>query len=509
MITANILSGVINPIATIFGWILAAFYSFSHSYGISIILLTLVTMIVVFPLTRKGTRSMMQMQLLQPELLKMRNKHKVLPGMSAQEKQEVRQKQQEEMMALYRENGVSPTGGCLPMFLQFPIFIVLYDTIRGMTKTQIVHKTLVSTPQYIHKKTALYHALTHSAGKLNSFGLNLADSVRTHQHSWVDVIPYVVVILVAVALQYVSIWQITNRNPAASQANPQMQAAQKFMPLIFVVFYIVLPAGVGIYFIVSSLFRVAQQEYMYKHDPHIVEAVKQLKQRKASDPTPPGPRKGIRQMLREAAGEGASRASLESNPREARASKPGTKGGTRPAATSGSGRPSARSGPPRSGQPSRNGQTGKSRPGGGTATANSSGKGAAAGGRPQGAPSRKPSPGGQRPSRPPGGKVANGSGPRRPDMQGSTPRTRPEGEAPGEPRRKGSTPGMSRNARPRRPDNSGEPRPAPPAVSGGDGRLPSGNGPAGDGSGGRLDSNGRGNKSGGPGREPRWPRRPA
>ena len=162
-----------------------------------------------------------------------------------------------------------------------------------MTKTELVHKTLVSTPQYISKKTALYHSLTHSAGKLNSFGLNLADSVRTHQHSWVEVIPYVVVILVAVALQYVSIWQITNRNPAAAQANPQMQAAQKFMPLIFIVFYIVLPAGVGIYFIVSSLFRVAQQEYMYKHDPHIVEAVKQLKQRKASDPTPRRRRRGF------------------------------------------------------------------------------------------------------------------------------------------------------------------------------------------------------------------------
>jgi YidC/Oxa1 family membrane protein insertase len=125
VILANVLSGVISPVATIFGWLLSAFYSFSHSYGISIILLTLVTMIVVFPLTRKGTRSMMQMQLLQPELLKLRAKFKVLPGMTTQEKQEVRQKQQQEMMALYKENGVSPTGGCLPMFLQFPIFIGL------------------------------------------------------------------------------------------------------------------------------------------------------------------------------------------------------------------------------------------------------------------------------------------------------------------------------------------------------------------------------------------------
>ncbi len=355
MILANVLSGIISPIATIFGWLLAGFFSFSHSYGISIILLTLVTMIVVFPLTRKGTRSMMQMQLLQPELLKLRSKHKVQPGMSAQEKQEVRQEQQQEMMALYRENGVSPTGGCLPMFLQFPIFIVLYDTIRGMTRTRLLGKVnprLVSDPLYIHKNTALYTSLAHSAGKLNSFGLNLAASVRTHQHSWVDVIPYVVVILIAVALQYISIWQITNRNPAASQANPQMQAAQKFMPLIFIVFYIVLPAGVGIYFIVSSMFRVAQQEYMYKHDPHIVAAVQQLTKRKAENPTPAGPKKGFRQMLREAAGEGASRASLEPNPRE-RGSSPkagGARAGNRPAGASSNGRPAGK-GQSRNGQP--------------------------------------------------------------------------------------------------------------------------------------------------------------
>ena len=105
---------------------------------------------------------------------------------------------------------------------------------------------------------------------MHALGINLADSVRTHQPSWVDVIPYALLVLIAVGLQYVSIWQVTTRNPAANAANPQMQSMQKFMPLIFLVLYIALPAGVGVYFIVSSLFRVAQQEWMYKHDPTIV-----------------------------------------------------------------------------------------------------------------------------------------------------------------------------------------------------------------------------------------------
>ncbi|MHB8246543.1 MAG: YidC/Oxa1 family membrane protein insertase [Acidimicrobiales bacterium] len=281
MILGSIITTIITPFADIFGQVLAAFYSFTHSFGLSIILLTLAAMVLVFPLTRAGTRSMMRMQILQPELLKIRNRYKNKPGMAAEERQANRLKLNEEMMALYRENGVNPTGGCLPMFMQFPIFILLYNVIRGMTRTITVHGHTVLSPQYI-PKSALFNAVVHSHGQLMFLGLNLADSVRT-PGPIVSRIPYVIVILIAVVLQYISIWQITNRNPSAAQANPQMQAVQKFMPLIFVFLYIVLPAGVGVYFIVSSLFRVGQQEYMYKHDPKIVASVKEIHTRRAID----------------------------------------------------------------------------------------------------------------------------------------------------------------------------------------------------------------------------------
>jgi YidC/Oxa1 family membrane protein insertase len=287
MMLATFYTNAIAPFARIFGWLLAAFYSVTGNYGLAIILLTLVTMVVVFPLTRKGTRSMMQMQLLQPELLKMRSKYKKKPGMTAEERREQQAAQQAEMMALYKENGVSPTGGCLPMFMQFPVFIVLYNTIRGMTHTVTVGKGaaahLLAQPEFISKSTRLYRNLTQAGGKMQAFGLDLADSVRSHQSHLVDVIPYIVVILIAVALQYVSIWQITNRNPSAG-ANQQMQQIQKFMPLIFVVIYIEFPAGVGLYFIVSSMFRIAQQEWMYKRDPHITAAVAKLKEMKLKNP---------------------------------------------------------------------------------------------------------------------------------------------------------------------------------------------------------------------------------
>ncbi len=378
------MTSIIAPVAKLFAWVLAGFYSVIPSYGWSIVLLTLTTMIVVFPLTRKGTRSMMQMQLLQPELLAMRSRYKKSPNMTAEEKREQAQAQQKEMMELYRENGVSPTGGCLPMLLQFPVFIVLYNVIKGMTRfVPGVGKNAkpVYSPIFINTKTALHKALEASHGKLESFGINLADSVRTHQAHWIDVMPYVAVILVAVALQYVSIWQITNRNPSAANANPQMQMVQKFMPLIFIVIYINFGAGIGVYFIVSSLFRIGQQEWMYKRDPHITKAVAQIVERQKNAPPPlPGAKpKGFRARMAELSGTASleSAQSAQSAQGPARSTRPPSKQGQRP-------------GPARAGQ----NRTSGAKPGAAKAGAVSAAKPArAAGAKPTSG--AKPQPGGK------------------------------------------------------------------------------------------------------------------
>ena len=299
---------------------LAFFYGLIPNYAVAIALLTIVVMIVVFPLTRASARSMMRMQLLAPEMKKIQARYKAKPGMPAAERQELRQKMNEEVMALYRENGVNPTGGCLPMFLQFPILIVLYDVVKRTFEddprrerrwtspsSSTAMRSLVSTPQNIPKTSLMYHDLVAAKGQMYALGINLADSVRSHQSSLVDVIPYAVLVLVAVGLQYVSIWQVTTRNPAASAAaNPQMQSMQKFMPLIFLVLYIALPAGVGVYFIVSSMFRVAQQEWMYKHDPTIVAAIQELTKRKQTELAASAPAEAVGPRRGAGSGDGAA-----------------------------------------------------------------------------------------------------------------------------------------------------------------------------------------------------------
>lgn len=287
MIFASFIGQIGHPFYVLFAQVLAYCYEVIPNYAIAIALLTLAVMIVVFPITLRGTRGMMKMQLLAPELKRMQNKYKPTPGMSVAERQDLRQRQQQEMMAIYKENNVSPAGGCLPMLLQFPIFIILYGTVRGLIHLKTVGTGtlahLVPDPLYISHSSKIYAAIQNSGGQLKSFGVNLADSVRTSGLSGVQKIPLIVMILVAILLQYIQMRQLNGRNPAAAAANPQMQQMQKIMPLIFAVIYISIPAAVNVYFIVSSLFRIAQQEVMYRRDPHIQASLAKLQARHRSD----------------------------------------------------------------------------------------------------------------------------------------------------------------------------------------------------------------------------------
>jgi YidC/Oxa1 family membrane protein insertase len=271
-----------HPFYEAFAWILAEAYHLVPNYAIAIAILTLIVMIVCYPITLRGTRGMMKMQVLAPEMKKLQAKYKVTPGLTVGERQEIKQRQQEEMMALYKENNVSPAGGCLPMLLQMPIFLILYGTIRGLVHTTKVKGVVHYVPLYINHASRLYKDVIAAHGHLNAFGVNLADSVRTSGISAAAKIPFVAMILAAVALQYIQMKQLSGRNPQAAAANPQMQQMQKIFPILFAVIYISIPAGVNVYFIVSSLFRIGQQEFIYRRDPHIQEAMSKLRARSGS-----------------------------------------------------------------------------------------------------------------------------------------------------------------------------------------------------------------------------------
>jgi YidC/Oxa1 family membrane protein insertase len=110
----------IPPLAKGFGWLLEALHSIIPNYGIAIILLTLGVRIVTTPLTMKQMKSMERLRRIQPQMKALQEKHA-----------DDRQKQSEELMALYKREGVNPLGGCFPMLLQLPVFIGLFYALRS------------------------------------------------------------------------------------------------------------------------------------------------------------------------------------------------------------------------------------------------------------------------------------------------------------------------------------------------------------------------------------------
>jgi YidC/Oxa1 family membrane protein insertase len=128
------------------GSIVAFLYDVVPSYGVAIILLTVLVRLVLIPLTLKQTRSMHAMQRIQPQIKELQRKHKGN-----------RQKLNEEMMKLYKEHQVNPLGGCLPLLLQLPVFIALFSVLRStisiaavpvepVTFSQVDPKTTVCRP---------------------------------------------------------------------------------------------------------------------------------------------------------------------------------------------------------------------------------------------------------------------------------------------------------------------------------------------------------------------------
>ena len=232
------------------------YYSILNSYIFAISMLTLTVMLVLAPLTVKSTRSMLAMQRLQPEIKKLQQQHKG-----------DRVALNEAMMAFYKEHQINPLGGCLPMILQMPVFIIMYNVIAGLTKK--------SGPKYLDKGTELFKSLAGKGGEMVEWGIHLERSASQQvSQSFGKAIPMILLAVVGVATSYFQTKRMSARNPQAAQANPQAQMMQRIFPLMFGVICWVSPAGVVVYFVVSNLFRIAQQELMYKFDPVLAKEVR-------------------------------------------------------------------------------------------------------------------------------------------------------------------------------------------------------------------------------------------
>ena len=255
-------------IATALAW----FYDLWPSFGMAIVMLTMLIMVILTPLTLKQTRSMIKMQHIQPELKKIQNRHKG-----------DREQLNKEVMAFYQANEVNPMSSCLPMFVQMPVFIVLYQVIRGLTRrlstlgdhagwvagrlagggelTGQVSEPRVFYPDYLDPGSTLFHDLSGST-EMVSFGFDLSRSASDALSAGVvDSLPYLALILVVFVTSWYQQRQIRGRSPQAA-INPQQQFLFKVMPFFLPVFSFGFDAALVVYFVASNLYRIAQQGYI-------------------------------------------------------------------------------------------------------------------------------------------------------------------------------------------------------------------------------------------------------
>jgi YidC/Oxa1 family membrane protein insertase len=254
------IAGIFDPIYQVTSAILAFFYQVTSSYSLAIALLTLAIMVLVLPLTLKSTKSMLEMQQLQPEIKKLQQQY---PDM---------QQRNQAMMELYKEHNVSPLGGCLPMLLPLPLFYVMWSIIRGLTRA-CTDKIIASKPEFAERAvgsfcpdhlgttTDIFRDLVGRT-KMMSLGFDLSKpAVDQIRDSILRGLPYVALVLLVTGTSYYQQRQVTIRNKN-QPVNPQQQMLLKIFPLLAGGTALFFPAGLSVYWLTQNLFRIGQNSYI-------------------------------------------------------------------------------------------------------------------------------------------------------------------------------------------------------------------------------------------------------
>jgi YidC/Oxa1 family membrane protein insertase len=192
-------------------WLMRQFYVITHNYGIAIILLTIVVRILLFYPSLKSATAMEEMKNLQPQLTALREKYKKDP-----------QRMNQEMMKLYKEHKVNPLGGCLPMLLQLPFFVALYNVLS--VSIELRQASFIS---FWIKDLSVHDPF------------------------------YILPVLMGVSM--ILTMKMTSTTPDPSQAKIMM-----YMNIAFIFLFAWLPAGLLLYITLSNVLSIVQQLYVKK-----------------------------------------------------------------------------------------------------------------------------------------------------------------------------------------------------------------------------------------------------
>ena len=203
--------GPLNYLARFMLWILLKLHVVFRNYGVCIIILTLLVRLLFYPITARGNASMKKMQAVQPKLKELREKYKDNP-----------QLMNTKMMELYREEGINPFGGCLPILLQIPVFFALYSTFNGAVELR------QSSFLWCHNLAA-------------------ADTV-----AYILSIPINPLVLIMTALM------VLQQHLTPMSMDPMQKKMMMVMPVVMLFLFYDLPSGLTLYWTVSNIFSIIQ-----------------------------------------------------------------------------------------------------------------------------------------------------------------------------------------------------------------------------------------------------------
>ncbi len=207
-------------------WFMNMIYSVIPNYGMAIILLTVMTKIILWPLGNKSYKSMNEMKRMQPLMTEIREKYK-----------DDKKKMNEEMMGLYRTYKINPMGGCLPMLVQLPVFLALYNMLYGAIELR-------------HAPFFGWITDLSSPDRLFNFGFSIPFMEP----------PYGIPVLTVIMGATMFLQQKMSPPPG----DPAQAKIMLFLPLIFTFIFINFPAGLVLYWLVNNVLSIAQQYYIQK-----------------------------------------------------------------------------------------------------------------------------------------------------------------------------------------------------------------------------------------------------
>jgi YidC/Oxa1 family membrane protein insertase len=242
------LGAIWNGASDLLLMILEFFYGLTNSFGMAIVLLTIAVRIALYPLNQKQMVSMQQMQKIQPRL-------KVLQEKYANDKEKLNQ----ETMRLYKENKVNPAAGCLPLLVQLPILILLFNVLRtyDFAGTSFLGIILGSSTT-----AGLAQAVGVAADPTGNYGLmSVLTGIIQNPSGLSNAGLYMGNLILLISISFLT-W--AQQKLSSAGANPQMAMMNTIMPFFMAFICLSMPGGVMLYWGLSSLIGVAQQYFVMK-----------------------------------------------------------------------------------------------------------------------------------------------------------------------------------------------------------------------------------------------------